>query len=78
MNYLYEDIYYEEKIELFEEQKDIIFDKFEDKDVELIKDLFILINFEEFNMIVVQLKQFGIMFVEKLMIKMLFMEIEEG
>ncbi len=64
-NYLHEDSYYEEKTELPEEQKDITFDKPEDKDAELIKGLFTSTDAEESNTIAAQSKQLGITFAEK-------------
>lgn len=77
-NYLHEDTYYEEKTELPEEQKDITFDKPEDKDAELIKDLFTSTNPEESNTIAAQSKQLGITFAEKPMTKTSSTETEEG
>ncbi len=64
-NYLHEDSYYEEKTELPEEQKDITFDQPEDKDAELIKNLFTSTDAEESNTIAAQSKQLGITFAEK-------------
>lgn len=75
---MHEDTYYEEKTELPEEQKDITFDKPEDKDAELIKDLFTSTNPEESNTIAAQSKQLGITFAEKPMTKTSSTETEEG
>lgn len=76
-NYLHEDTYYEEKTELPEEQKDITFDKPEDKDAELIKDLFTSTDSEESNTIKAQSKQLGITFAEKPITKASSTETEE-
>lgn len=77
-NYLHEDTYYEEKVELPEEQKNFTFDKPEDKDAELIKNLFTSTNPEESNTIAAQSKQLGITFAEKPMKKTSSPETEEG
>ncbi|MDO3660627.1 type VII secretion protein EssA [Bacillus sp. C28GYM-DRY-1] len=77
-NYLHEDAYYEEKVELPEEQKNFTFDQPEDKDAELIKNLFTSTNPEESNTIAAQSKQLGITFAEKPMKKTSSPETEEG